>query len=371
MLSQTGERVRDQGAGSIWWVLTPTGDVFPEELAQDEETAYRVLSREMERPRGRARRGFDPGDPVIEFEQEMLIAMAFCEALEQVEAVETQSLVVETSGLAGEGDWIVGASTKADLVGKELDEKVFERVQVGNLALVSTASGVSAVAREPMSFEGAEGDARVLPVKWRNNARRRGFQEAVELMEGNEYGDEEMEGDLTTMWYLEKIVGTGLDPVSRHRAWVSDSGIPQGDRSVYEHQTIALVLQTAACRDQLNLGSLLSMEILARRAMLIESAHVHSPGNPDYSHGSDFMGLGEQRGGALVSPGLLKLAASKASERTQIMKEKRKMAEELRLRKPTQSPKQGKGEGRAKQAGRRLEWCWLGFGPVRPADTGA
>eukprot|EP00971_Amphidinium_carterae_P101198 2002360-Amphidinium_carterae.2 len=181
----------------------------------------------MERPRGRARRGFDPGDPVVEFEQEMLSAMAFCEALEHVEAVETQSLVVETPVL-----------------------QVLERVQVGNLALVSTASGVSAVAREPMAFEGAEGDARVLPVKWRNDARRRGFQEAVELMEGNEYGDEEMEGDLTTMWYLEKIVGTGLDPVSRHRAWVSDSGIPQGGRSVYEHQTIALVLQTAACRDQ-------------------------------------------------------------------------------------------------------------------------
>eukprot|EP00971_Amphidinium_carterae_P330047 6462902-Amphidinium_carterae.2 len=93
------------------------------------------------------------------------------------------------------------------------------------------------------------------------------------------------------------------------------------------------------------------MEILVRRAMLIESAHAHSPGNPDYSHGSDFMGLGEQTGGALVSPGLLKLAVSKASERTQIMKEKRKMAEELRLRKSTENPKPGKGEGKGK-AGR-------------------
>eukprot|EP00971_Amphidinium_carterae_P169288 3354109-Amphidinium_carterae.1 len=172
-------------------------------------------------------------------------------------------------------------------------------------------------------------------------------------METNEFGDEEMEGEMSCLWYLEKIVATGLDPVARHRAWVTDSGIPSGDRSVYEHQMISLVLQTAATRDQLNMGALISMEMLVRRAMLIESAHSHSPGNPDYSHGSDFMGLGEQRGGALVNPGLLKLAASKATERTQIMKERRKMAEELRLRKNAQTPKGKGGEGKGAGGGEK------------------
>eukprot|EP00971_Amphidinium_carterae_P340415 6478747-Amphidinium_carterae.2 len=299
----------------------------------------------MERPRGRARRGFGQDDPVFGFAPEQMTAVNFCDALEQAELAERALLVAEKAGLTGGGDWIVGCSSNPDLAGKKLEERVIEKVQFGDMAMVSTAGGVSLVARDPIVFEAGEGDARVLPVKWRGATRRRGFQEAVEMMESNEYRDEEMEGEMTCLWYLEKICATGLDPVSRHRAWQTDSGIPSGDRSIYEHQVIALVLQTAATRDQLNMGSLLCMEILVRRAMLIESAHSHSPGNPDYSHGSDFMGLGEQRGGALVNPSLLKMAASKATERTQIMKERRKMAEELRLRKAGPNPK-GKGEGK-------------------------
>eukprot|EP00971_Amphidinium_carterae_P216646 4300776-Amphidinium_carterae.1 len=284
----------------------------------------------MERPRGRARRGFSQEDPVVSFGEEGVSAISYCEALEQVEQIEAQVLTAERSGLVGDGDWMVGCSTHGELVGKKLDEKVIEKVQMGDLALVYTLSGTSLVAREPMVFEGVEGDARVLPVKWKGSARRRPFQEAVEMMESNEYGDEEMEGEMSCLWFLEKICATGLDPVARHRAWVTDSNIPAGDRSVYEHHMISLVLQTAATRDQLNLGSLLCMEMLSRNGL-------HAK----------FMGLGdlEQRGGALVNPGLLKLAASKASERTQILKERRKIAEELRLRKNPGAPK-GKGDGK-------------------------
>eukprot|EP00971_Amphidinium_carterae_P214023 4247426-Amphidinium_carterae.2 len=287
----------------------------------------------MERPRGRARRGFAQDDPVVEFAAEQL--------KESVGGGEVSPL-----WRRGLDCWLQHQSQpdRQEVGG----EKVLEKAQIGDLAIVYTVGGTSLVAREPATFEAGEGDARVLPVKWRGTSRRRGFQEAVEMMESNEYGDEEMEGEMTCMWYLEKICGTGLDPVARHRAWQTDSGIPSGDRSVYEHQMIALVLQTAATRDQLNLGSLLCMEMLVRRAMLIESAHSHSPGNPDYSHGSDFMGLGEQRGGALVNPSLLKMAASKATERTQVMKERRKMAEELRLRTNPQNPKSDKGEGKGK-----------------------
>ncbi len=45
------------------------------------------------------------------------------------------------------------------------------------------------------------------------------------------------------------------------------------------------------------------------------------------------MGWGQQRGGALVAPQLSKFAAERAKERASILKEQRKYAEEMRLKK--------------------------------------
>ena len=91
----------------------------------------------------------------------------------------------------------------------------------------------------------------------------------------------------------------------------------------------------AACeKDQLNVYSLEAFEILCRRAQLIEAAHSYSPSNPDYSGAEDFMGWGVQRGGALIAPALSRMAAGKSAEKSSIMKEKRKLMEETRLRRP-------------------------------------
>ena len=113
---------------------------------------------------------------------------------------------------------------------------------------------------------------------------------------------------------------------------------------MYEHHVIMKVVQAAAQKDQLNLLALESFEILLRRAQVIESAHAYNPSNPDYGHAEDFMGWGVQRGGALVAPALTRHAATRASERSSVLKEQRKYMEELRLRAPPKRPK-GKGKG--------------------------
>ena len=63
----------------------------------------------------------------------------------------------------------------------------------------------------------------------------------------------------------------------------------------------------------------------------------------------------------LVAPGLARMAASKASERSSIVKEKRKLMKEIRLKKPTAPPPnvpyvprpkgdpKGKGRGRGQK----------------------
>ncbi len=75
--------------------------------------------------------------------------------------------------------------------------------------------------------------------------------------------------------------------MARSRAWATESGIPAGDRSTYEHFVLMKVFQVAAENDQLNLGCLECFELLARRAQVIESAHSFSAANQDYSHAED------------------------------------------------------------------------------------
>jgi hypothetical protein len=107
-------------------------------------------------------------------------------------------------------------------------------------------------------------------------------------------------------------------------------------------------IEAAACKDQLNLPSLHCVEILLRRAQLIESAHAINPSNPDYSNAEVFMGWGVQRGGALVAPQLSKHAAQKVGERATFMKEQRRYMEEMRLKKPTNRPSPPNANPKAK-----------------------
>eukprot|EP00959_Pyramimonas_sp_CCMP1952_P229946 4807672-Pyramimonas_sp.AAC.1 len=63
--------------------------------------------------------------------------------------------------------------------------------------------------------------------------------------------------------------------------------------------------------------------------MLIEQAHLNSPGSPDYTGADDFMGWGPGRGRALVAPTLVRHAAEKARDKASVYKELRKHNEEL------------------------------------------
>ena len=117
-----------------------------------------------------------------------------------------------------------------------------------------------------------------------------------------------------------------------------------GDCSALEHFCIMKVLELAAEVDQLNIPALVSLEALARRALLIEQAHLYSPSVPDYTGADDFMGWGPGRGEALVVPILVKHAAEKTRDKGSVHQELRKHDEEIRLRRPPMGPKKG-GQG--------------------------
>ena len=136
------------------------------------------------------------------------------------------------------------------------------------MAIVDDASGTIAVQLRPRGAPGlvavtvmeptlptaevGDEDVRILSVKWRGERRFRPFAEWVDLMSHHDFADTELEGDVSCEWYLNKIVQTGMTPIARHRAWVSENSIPADDRSVHEHHFVMMTLQVAAERDQLN-----------------------------------------------------------------------------------------------------------------------
>ena len=93
--------------------------------------------------------------------------------------------------------------------------------------------------------------------------------------------------------------------------------------------------------------------------MLLDEA-FSSEGGADFSMSDDWMGMSTRPDGALVAPGLLQSVSRKQAEKNAIAKERRKAAEERRLRSRhgggddgppgphKDKPAKGPGKGKAK-----------------------
>ncbi|CAK0908034.1 unnamed protein product, partial [Prorocentrum cordatum] len=269
----TGESLYN--GGMVWWVLTPDGDVYPEELAA----------------------------PPLE-------GIAYYDDAE----AEKECVYIPGDITIGLGSyWFVKRGAKFLILQEVL------RQDTGMIKLLRDQ----------------ETDARVIPVKWRSAQQRgRNFREAISLQEFHDFGDSPLQGDVSLPWLLTEVAQSAEGMVTRHHTWLSASGIPSGDRSIHEHFVISKVFDLAIELDQLNTMTLTSFELLGRRLQLIEQAHVYNPSNPDYSNSDDFMGWGVQRGAALVAPSIKERAADAARDRAAVLKGGRKLDEEIRFRKP-------------------------------------
>ena len=68
-------------------------------------------------------------------------------------------------------------------------------------------------------------------------------------------------------------------------------------------------------------------EILVRRMQLLEDAVASDADNPNFENSDVFMGFGEKKGGALISPALRSHVSMYLGKEAAIMKEQRKLRE--------------------------------------------
>ncbi|CAK0906631.1 unnamed protein product, partial [Prorocentrum cordatum] len=167
---------------------------------------------------------------------------------------------------------------------------------------------------------------RVLPVTLDAPGERNiSFAEAVSAMGPTPpRGCAGLDGPAITDWQLKQIRDDDSNPNHHHERWVRLGRIPEGDRSVHEHQVLCRIVDAAVTYDQLNLPSMEWAEIVCRRMSLMKEAHRAATSNPDCSAGDVFMGWGSQAAGGGTNPALAQHAAGQLKDQAAIAKESRK-----------------------------------------------
>ena len=110
-------------------------------------------------------------------------------------------------------------------------------------------------------------------------------------------------------------------------------GVPEGDRVKHEHSLLCEVLQYALVYDQLDISSLVSYELVARRLQMLEEAYSANPKQPRFDAQLHFMGQGRKT--AALAPALAAHVASEMRDEASVAKERRKAREEAALRAKT------------------------------------
>lgn len=246
------------------------------------------------------------------------------------------------AGSSTDGDWGLHHMVDSDgqnrvvlvsLVKKdELDTFCDERILLRREA--EAVSGEELISAE---------DDRTLSIRYGvNGERSRGFKESVQEMRVSDFSDFPF-NPRTCHDYMKAVSSVAESCLSQHNMWLTQSGIPAGDRSQFEDDCLARVIDYAVKYDGLNVVNLASFELIARRRQLIAEAHAHSPGAPSYEAAGHFMQTGYRPGGAIVVPALTKYVSEQLHQEGQIMKERRKLREERASR------GRGRGQGPGKQ----------------------
>lgn len=187
------------------------------------------------------------------------------------------------------------------------------------------------IARSTEAAEGddrsASEDIRTMAVRYSANGDRlRNFKESVAEMVECEMEDFPY-SPRTCLEYLRAVSTIAESNVAQHNAWVQQSRIPESSRAVYENEALSQILDVAINFDSLQVCNLASFELLVRCKQLIADAHQFNPASPSYEGSEHYMGSRYRSGGAIIVPSLTEHVAKQMQAESQVLKERRKLAE--------------------------------------------
>lgn len=323
-------------ATDLWWVLTPDGDLYPEEISVPPLRAMMLLGEahealeETATPPGSYRRQhrihrFGAGRAVP-----LASPLVFLRAAR--EAMEAES---------GEGAATTGRT------GGAIDE-----------------DGVDATALRDEGGGGDEGDerdldARVLTVRRGGDGRRaRSFKDTVAELIETTWDGWPVQGPRTLLWCAQHIAEFDHHPLAHHTRFRQIAGLQHFDAGVQVHEMAMRVLDFAVTFDQLQVAELACLEVVVRQAQLIELKYRNKVLSNQTASATDvstlelddhlYLGTGRTRGLLMVDPRLEEYVATELQRETAAAKERRKMREERALQRPAPGDDAGKGAGKKK-----------------------
>lgn len=265
---------------------------------------------------------------------------------EMVDGRKIGERVIPPAGFVRDGVW--GLMSLADASGNTRPTLIHEVTEADvpsfcddRIKLCRIAESVDGEDRQ------AADDVRTLEVRYGvNNERQRNFRESISELRQTEFEDFPLL-PRTTLEYCRAISTIAESATAQHHMWINSAKIGEGDRSIYEDEVLARVIDYALVYDALDISNLACMEVVRRRRQLLADAHAASPGTPSYLGAEHYMGSTFRVGGGVVVPTLSEHVAKKMAAQSAIMKERRKLDEGKKNRPgPKGAPKAGaKGQG--------------------------
>ena len=174
---------------------------------------------------------------------------------------------------------------------------------------------------EPAGQAGGDDDAvaadvRTLWVQWDEHGERwKDFRDAVRESSEEPFVDIPLEGTRTALHMARMMDRTAGCPRRWLEQWLRDKHIETGDRVAHEMRVLTETLRTSACYDQLNIGSVVALEILCRRiATMVEA--FSDPNRPNWSNARYYAGT--PSADEVIHPALRTQVNKKAKEEAEL-----------------------------------------------------
>ena len=201
----------------------------------------------------------------------------------------------------------------------------------------AAAGALHTALNPPPSGPPAHDDARTLPVKVGDDGERhRDFKDAVMLCKKSEFADWPVKGPRTAGWLARAMSEHSQNAMAHHARFMAYFKLSPGDPIALQHENYCKILHAMLVYDQLDVTNLACAELVCRQLQLLEEKQMQSSTPQAESasvaeESSLFMGTASAHGAVLVCPELKSWVSSELSREASILKERRKAREERTL----------------------------------------
>ena len=227
-------------------------------------------------------------------------------------------------------------------------------------------------AAAPADEEGAvpADDARTLWVDYDDHGERhKRWRSVVQESSSHVYADNPLEGPGTALHLMKHMERQAGDPRLWRGWWQREKRLEPSDRVMHEMTVLTDCLFFAGVYDQVNIGGLVSLEVIARRIQLIVDAYGN-PMRPNWDNAKFFSGHAGPEDA--VSPQFRAWASRRAKDEAEVTLSRAKVRELRGAPVHGAAAEEGAGDGNAQPAaGAGGRGRGRGRGPARGAGPAA